>query len=78
MASEMYESRTYRVSDDDRFGGEPSGATVAAYKADDWLARKQWGNISTCGWILIAVIAIVLISIIIAIANAMARRGRRY
>jgi hypothetical protein len=61
-----YETRTYTV------GGDAMPTTV--YRADDWLARKQWLGISSCGWILVALVALLLIIAIIAIVGAVNRR----
>lgn len=63
-----YESRTYSTD------GE--GASIA-YRADDWLARKQWMGLSSCMWILIAVVALILILVIIGIVGALSN-NRRY
>jgi len=71
-----FETRTYNYDDggDGEFG--PSPGRVAAYRADDWLARKQWGGISSCGWILIALIALLLIVTIIGIISSLVNRNR--
>ncbi len=67
-----YESRTYTTD------SEPSGTLAsAAYRTDDWLARKRWLGVSSCGWILIAAIAVILILLIIGIVGALSGR-RRY
>nr|UDO47754.1 hypothetical protein [Pandoravirus massiliensis] len=66
-----YESRTYSMQ-------EPAGTVAAAaYRTDDWLARKRWMGLSSCGWILIALVALILILVIIMIAGAVGNR-RRY
>ncbi|AVK74714.1 hypothetical protein pqer_cds_292 [Pandoravirus quercus] len=62
-----YETRTYSVD------GE--GAPIA-YRADDWLARKRWMGLSSCTWILIAAVALILILVIIGIVGAL--NNRRY
>lgn len=65
-----YESRTYSVDQ------APGDATAAAYRADDWLARKRWMGLSSCTWVLIAAVALILILVIIGIVGAL--NNRRY
>jgi hypothetical protein len=62
-----YETRTY---------SSDGNAASAAYKADDWLARKRWMGLSSCTWILIAAVALILILVIIGIVGAL--NNRRY
>ncbi|AGO83904.2 hypothetical protein psal_cds_302 [Pandoravirus salinus] len=64
-----YASRTYRADGD---------GAAAAYRADDWLARKRWMGLSSCAWILIAAVALILILVIIGIVGAINNNNRRY